>query len=64
VGKVVHPCRVKSFQKAMSTVTDDLGTDSEIIEKFNLIIKLENQGVNRIPFLWVFEDVILVDRFS
>jgi hypothetical protein len=51
VGKVVHPCRVKSFRKAMSTVMDDLGTDSEIIENFNLIVKLENQGVNRIAFL-------------
>jgi hypothetical protein len=64
VGKVVHPCRVKSFRKAVSTVTDDLGTDSEIIENFNLIVKLENQGVNRIAFLWGIEDVILVDRFS
>jgi hypothetical protein len=40
VGKVVHPCRVKSFQKAMSTVTDDLGIDSVIIESINLIVKL------------------------
>jgi hypothetical protein len=24
VGKVVHPCRVKSFRKAASTVMDDL----------------------------------------
>jgi hypothetical protein len=28
VGKVVHPCRVKSFRKAMSTVMDDLETDA------------------------------------
>jgi hypothetical protein len=41
VGKVVHPCRVKSFQKAMSTVMDDLGMDSVIIENINLIIKLD-----------------------
>ena len=26
VGKVVHPCRVKSFRKAVSTVMDDLET--------------------------------------
>jgi hypothetical protein len=35
VGKVVHPCRVKSFRKAMSTVMDDLGMDSVIIDNFN-----------------------------
>jgi hypothetical protein len=40
VGKVVHPYRVKSFQKAVSTVMDDLGTDVMIIENFNLIVKL------------------------
>jgi hypothetical protein len=40
VGNVVHPCRVKSFRKAVSTVMDDLGMDSEIIENFNLIVKL------------------------
>jgi hypothetical protein len=40
VGKVVHPCRVKSFRKAVSTVTDDLGIDSVIIENINLIVKL------------------------
>jgi hypothetical protein len=42
VGKVVHPCRVKSFQKAVSTVTDNLGMDSVIIDNFNLIVKLGN----------------------
>jgi hypothetical protein len=35
-----------------------------IIENFNLIVKLENQGVNRIDFLRGFEEVILVDRFN
>jgi hypothetical protein len=40
VGKVVHPYRVKSFRKAVSTVMDDLGMDSVIIENFNLIVKL------------------------
>ena len=34
--KLVHPCRVKSFRKAMSTVMDDLGTDDKIIENLNL----------------------------
>jgi hypothetical protein len=47
VGKVVHPCRVKSFQKAVSTVMDDLGMDSVIIENFNLIVKLGEQRVFR-----------------
>jgi hypothetical protein len=28
VHKVVHPCRVKSFRKAVSTVMDDLETDA------------------------------------
>jgi hypothetical protein len=42
VGKVVHPCRVKSFRKVLSMVTDDLGMDSVIIENFNLIVKLVN----------------------
>jgi hypothetical protein len=45
VGKVVHPCRVKSFRKAVSTVMDDLGTDVEIIENMNLIVKLGKQCV-------------------
>ena len=40
VGKVVHPCRVKSFRKAVSTVMDDLGMDSEIIDNFNRMVKL------------------------
>ena len=44
MGKVVHPCRVKSFQKAVSTVTDDLGTDVKTIENFNLIVKLCNKS--------------------
>jgi hypothetical protein len=35
VGKVVHPCRVKSFQKAVSMIKDDLGTDVEIVENLN-----------------------------
>src|SRR5664279_734823 len=35
VGKVVHPCRDKSFRKAMSAVMDDLVTDSEIVEDLN-----------------------------
>ena len=28
----VHPCRVKSFRKAVSTVTDNLGKDDKTIE--------------------------------
>jgi hypothetical protein len=42
VGKVVHPCRVKSFRKAVSTVMDDLGTDVMIIDNFNRMVKLGN----------------------
>ena len=34
--KLVHPCRVKSFRKAVSTVMDKLGIDDKIIEKVNL----------------------------
>jgi hypothetical protein len=43
VGTVVHPCKVKSFLKAVSTVTDDLVMDSVIIDNMNLIVKL---GIN------------------
>jgi ABC-type Fe3+-hydroxamate transport system substrate-binding protein len=64
VGKVVHPCSVKSFRKAMSTVTDNLGTDVIIIENFNLIVKLGEQHVLQILPLGLKEGVILVDRFS
>jgi hypothetical protein len=49
VGKVIHPCRVKSFQKAMSTVMDDSGTDSMIIENLNLIVKLGNMWIRMPP---------------
>ena len=35
VGKVVHPCRVKSIRIAVSTVTDDLELMDEIIENMN-----------------------------
>ena len=41
MGKVVHPCRVKSFRKAVSAVMDDLVTDLVIIEDLNKIVKLE-----------------------
>jgi hypothetical protein len=63
VGKVVHPCRVKSFRKAVSTVMDDLGTDVMIIDNFNLIVKLGNLKCEWDYFLGVKEGVILVDRF-
>ena len=36
---IVHPCRDKSFRKAVSAVMDDLVTDSEIINNFNGMIK-------------------------
>ena len=37
MGKLVHPCRVKSFRIAVSAVMDDLGTDDKTIENMNLI---------------------------
>ena len=37
---IVHPCRVKSFRKAVSAVMDDLVTDSVIIENLNIIVKV------------------------
>ena len=37
---IVHPCRVKSFRKAVSAVMDDLVTDSVIIDNLNVIVKL------------------------
>ena len=60
MGNVVHPCRVKSFRKVVSTVTDDLVMDSVILD--NLIIKPDvNVGI-RIPSQGV-EGVILGNRF-
>ena len=35
VGKVVHPCRVKSIRIAVSAVMDDLELMGEIIENMN-----------------------------
>ena len=32
VANIVHPCRVKSFRKAVSAVMDDLGSEGRIIE--------------------------------
>src|SRR5664279_2666457 len=43
VGKVVHPCRVKSLRKVVSTVMDKLVTDSETIENLNLHKILKTQ---------------------
>ena len=47
MGTVVHPCRVKSFRKAVSAVMDDLELLKSIIEQLtplhvanNMIIKL------------------------
>ena len=41
MANIVHPCRVKSFRKAVSTVKDDLGKDVMIIDNLNLIVKLD-----------------------
>jgi hypothetical protein len=45
-------------------VTDKLGTNSGIIENFNLIVKLEKHSVLRMLPPELKEGVILVDRFS
>jgi hypothetical protein len=51
------------LKKAVSTVTDDLGTNSVIIKNFILIVKLELEHAydasSRLK-----EGVILVNRFS
>ena len=39
VVNIVHPCRVKSFRKAVSAVMDDLVPDFETIENMNRMIK-------------------------
>ena len=44
MGKLVHPCRVKSFRKAVSAVMDDLGIDDKIIENLNILINLAARG--------------------
>ena len=38
--EIVHPCRVESFRKAVSTDKDDLVTDLEIIDNMNGMLKL------------------------
>ena len=38
-GSMVPPCRVKSFQKVVSTVMDDLELGNNSYNNFNLIIK-------------------------
>ena len=45
MDQIIHPCRDKSIRIAVSTVMDDLVTDSVIIENLNLIVKLDNQRV-------------------
>ena len=37
VGTLGHPCRVKSFRKAVSAVMDDLEHSYSIIDNFHLI---------------------------
>ena len=39
VVNIVHPCRAKSFRKAVSTVMDSLATYSEIIKNLNINVK-------------------------
>jgi hypothetical protein len=51
VGKLVHPCRFKSFRTVVSTVTNDLVMDCMIINNFNLIVELGIKGANKDPFL-------------
>ena len=50
MGKLVHPCRVKSFRKAVSAVMDDLGIDDKIIDKLNLIDMAAKGCINQHEF--------------
>ena len=60
---IVHPCRVKSFRKAVSTVMDNLVMDSVIIENLNIIVKVVAKRMKGC-FLEDDEGVTLVDRFN
>ena len=63
VGKVVHHCRIIIFSKSHVHGYGRLGNGREIIEKNNLIVKLDNQGVLKDASSGT-KGVILVDRFS
>ena len=63
MGKVVHPCRVIIFSKSRAHGYGQLGNGREIIEKNNLIVKLDNQGVFKDASSGT-KGVILVVRFS
>ena len=63
MGKVVHPCRVIIFSKSRVHGYGRLGNGRGIIEKNNLIVKLDNQGVLKDASSGT-KGVILVDRFS
>jgi hypothetical protein len=41
MGTVVHPCRVKSFGKAVSAVMDDLELFNSIIEQLTPVIVIQ-----------------------
>ena len=55
VWETVHPCRVESFRKVMSTVKDDLVTDPEIIDNLNGMLKLVDNGCCNNLRLVIFE---------
>ena len=63
MGKVVHPCRVIIFSISRVHGYGQLGNGRGIIEKNNLIVKLDNQGVLKDASSGT-KGVILVDRFS
>ena len=63
MGQVIHPCRVLIFSKSLVHGYGQLGNGRGIIEKNNLIIKLNNQGVVKDSSSGT-KGVILVDRFS
>ena len=42
MGTVVHPCRVKSFRKAVSAVMDDLELFNSIIEQLTPKVDANN----------------------
>ena len=58
MGKVVHPCRVKSIRIAKSLVMDTLGEVFRELD-YNFLIKLENGW-----YEWVIRAIDVVARVS
>ena len=59
VWETVHPCRVESFQNAVSTVKDDLVTGREIIDNLNEMLKLvDNDCCNSLRLVFFKNEVL------